>query len=438
MKRTKRILLALGCAALLGVSWLTAVTAQTDAQRQEELIRQAAAYTGDEIYIRAVPLLEEAASYHDAHTLEAETALKDVYLHLIEQSGFATKYTDLLEKQMAREDASPKVFEEAARYYLEQGEDAKAFAVLRDGVERTGDEALTDLYESKRYKYERIVTTYETIAPFRNGAAQVMKNGKWGLTGRDGELLLPCEYDQISTWSDDCAVILQNGIVSATDGEGNRTALFHGTASAFRNFGENRVALQSPEGWILANGEFETASLKLEDAGMCAGGCIPAKLDGKWGVLSRDCATWIVPPQYDGIVQDELGRCCGQNAVFVRAGDEVRLLIDGEDSGHAYEDARPFADGWAAVKKGGKWGFIDLEGNVKIDYRFEDALSFSGHLAAVRLDGVWGYVSLRGELAIEPEFLEAKSFENGCAPALTRDGWLLLSLVEFQEGGSGL
>ena len=44
MKRGKRILLAIGCIMLLGLSWLAAVTAKTDAQRQEELMAQAAAY----------------------------------------------------------------------------------------------------------------------------------------------------------------------------------------------------------------------------------------------------------------------------------------------------------------------------------------------------------------------------------------------------------
>ena len=95
MKRGKRILLAIGCIMLLGLSWLAAVTAKTDAQRQEELMAQAAAYVEDEIYIRAVPLLEEAAAYEDAHTLEAEEALKNVYLHLIEKSGYPQKYTGL-------------------------------------------------------------------------------------------------------------------------------------------------------------------------------------------------------------------------------------------------------------------------------------------------------------------------------------------------------
>ena len=58
MKRMKRLLLGIGCALLLAVSWLAALTAESDAQRQVKLIEQAAAYTQDEIYVRAIPLLE--------------------------------------------------------------------------------------------------------------------------------------------------------------------------------------------------------------------------------------------------------------------------------------------------------------------------------------------------------------------------------------------
>ena len=68
MKRTKRLLLAVACIGLLVASWLTAVMAKSDADKQRELIEQAAAYTEDEIYILAVPLLEEAAGYQDDYT----------------------------------------------------------------------------------------------------------------------------------------------------------------------------------------------------------------------------------------------------------------------------------------------------------------------------------------------------------------------------------
>ena len=119
MKRTKRLLLGVGCALLLAVSWLAALTAESDAQRQAKLIEQAAAYTQDEIYVRAIPLLEEAAGYDDKHTLEAEEALKDAYLNMMDQSGYARKYTNLLDKQMSRTDAAPEIPADAAEYYPE-------------------------------------------------------------------------------------------------------------------------------------------------------------------------------------------------------------------------------------------------------------------------------------------------------------------------------
>ena len=74
MKRMKRILLGLACIALLAASWAAAITSKSNADRQRELIDQASAYTQDEIYVLAVPLLEEAAAYQDDFTPEAEAA----------------------------------------------------------------------------------------------------------------------------------------------------------------------------------------------------------------------------------------------------------------------------------------------------------------------------------------------------------------------------
>ena len=167
---------------------------------------------------------------------------------------------------------------------------------------------------------------------------------------------------------------------------------------------------------------------------MFSDGGAPAKLDGKWGILDRSGGEWLLEPVYDGIVQDELGRSYRDGAVFVKSGSQVLLLVEGEQVGEAYEDARPFDGGWAAVKKDGLWGFIDREGTVQIDYQFEDALSFGQHLAAVKVDGKWGYVSMKGEIVIEPAYLDAGSFSGGSAPVRTETGWRFITLLEYEEG----
>ena len=434
MKRGKRILIGVGCALLLIVSWGAAVTAKSNTEKQSDLIAQAAAYTEDEIYILAVPLLEEAAGYNTAQTLEAEAALKEVYRHLFNRSGYQGKYTALLEKQMSRDDAAPEIFLEAAEYYLDQAKPEDALTVLRTGVDKTGSEDVRRMYDDNRYQYSMGTNYYQDVTLAYAGMIQVKENGLWGLATAAGKGRVPCEYDKVSTYSNGRALVLKDGVISAVDGSNNRVALLHGNAEDFGNLANKRASLKIADSWVLTNEVLAIGSLEFEEIGMYSNGYAPAKQSGKWGVMDVSGSEWLIPAEYDDIVRDELGRCLAQDAVFVRRGQQVFLLVGGEQIAGPFDDARPFSDGWAAVKKGEKWGFIDTDGSVKIDYQFDDALSFGQHLAAIRIGDDWGYVSRYGEIVIEPQFLAAKSFYDGSAPVQTRDGWRFITLTEYMEG----
>lgn len=438
MKQFRRFLLCVGCVLLVAIAWVAAATATTDAQRQEELIVQAKSYLEDEVYIRAISLLEKAADYEDQHTLEAEELLKITYQRMMGKSGYARKYTDLLTKQMGREGAEPAIFLEAAQYYLDTSEEACAFAILRDGIEKTNSEEIRNFYEENRYVYQVNRSTFQDVTAAYNGAIQVKLDGYWGLAAADGSLVIPCEYDAISTFDRGEAVARKGSTITAIDSDNNRLALLHLPAESFSNLGNGRIGFKTADGWILADGDFNTGGITLEEIGMFADGCAPAKAGGKWGLLTANGTDWLIPPQYDAVIQDELGRCYAQNAVFVKQGGEVRLIVGGEDTGYRCEDAKPFSDGWAAVKQGGKWGFIDTAGNIMIDCKFDDALSFGQHLAAVKTGDFWGYISLRGEIVIKPQFISAASFCNGSAPVKTADGWQFITLLEYRERADGL
>lgn len=231
MKRAKRILIGVGCVALLLVSWVIAITAKSDVEKQAELMEQAAAYTQDDIYILAVPLLEEAVEYKTDRTVEAENALKNVYAHLLNQRGYSRKYTSLLEKQMSREDAIPEYFEEAALFYLGRSKLADALNVLRDGVEKTQDSHLNEMYEENRYAYSMGIDYYHDVTSTFNGAIQVEIDGLWGLASATGSQVIPCDYERISTYSNGKAIVQKEGVISAVDDKNNRvpycTRLLH-------------------------------------------------------------------------------------------------------------------------------------------------------------------------------------------------------------------
>ena len=433
MNKTIQILIIICGAALLGISWLIVLRAKTTEEKQLDLIMQARALIGDEVYILAVPLLEEAAGYDTAYTAVAEEELKKVYLALLENRGYARRYTTLLEKQMARRNATAEVFAEAADYQLSINAVQNALAILKHGIERTADVSLLEMYERSRYTFEMNRTVFDVISAIYNETVQVRIHGKWGIAGTDGVLLIPCEYDKVSTLYQNRAIVKKNGVISAVDRNNNRVALAQTEVLDFRNFSENRVALMSEIGWRRATGDFELGASVFEDIGMYSGGYAAAKIDGKWGVISIG-NDWLISAQHDEIIQDELGRCYGQGAVFVRDSGLVYLYTNGIQKANVYQNARPFSDkGYAAVQQNEKWGFIDTDGNVMIDFMFDDALSFGGHLAAVKIGELWGYVSIYGNVVIDTIFIDAKSFSNGTAPVLTERGWQLITLVEYKK-----
>jgi len=431
-----RLLLGAGCVLLLAVSWIIAVNSKSAADKQLDLMRQAAELVGDGVYIRAIPLLEEAAALGAANTLAAEEELKKAYLALIDSRGVSRKYTGLLEKQMNRKDALPAVFAEAANYYLSVSRVSDALTVLTAGIAKTGCGELMELYEKSRYAYETSRTSYDFVAAINGSTVQVQLDGLWGIANADGTLLIPCEYEKISTFDADRAVVMNGGIIYAVDRNNFRVALLRDSASDFGNLSENRIPVMIGGSWLRATGEFVLGTVLFDEIGMYSEGYAAAKTEGRWGVIDI-AAGWLIPAEYDGIIQDELGRCHAQGAVFAQRGSSVFLFVGGQRIGDVYDDARPFSDdGFAAVKRNGKWGFIDTRGRVMIGFRFEDALSFGQHLAAVKKDGHWGYISRNGQIVIDTAFLEAKSFSNGSAPVLTQYGWQFITLIEFRKGAS--
>lgn len=433
MKRANRILLGFTFLALLIVSWIIAASAKSNVEKQLGLMENAAKLMDDLIYVRAIPLLEEAASYDTEHTFAAEAELKKAYLALSDKHGYHRKYVDLLEKQLERDNVPPEIYAEAAKYYIKISKTPTAIATLKTGIEKTGDAELVSFYESVRYEYETSRDIYEYASAIHGSTSKVRKDGKWGIAKSDGTLLIPCEYEMISTYSGGSAVVYDGSEIYAVDQNNCRVAKLHENILGFGNYAENRIALHFDEGWRRASGDFTVGNAAFEDIGTYSGGYAAAKSNGKWGVI--DIGTnWLIPAECDAIIQDELGRCHARGAVFARKGSDVYLYVDGRQIGDTYEDARPFTkEGFAAVKKNGKWGFIDTTGTVALDFTFDDALSFSQNLAAVKQDDCWGYIDASGKIVIDPIFIEAKTFVNGSAPVQTDRGWRFITLLEYKS-----
>ena len=75
------------------------------------------------------------------------------------------------------------------------------------------------------------------------------------------------------------------------------------------------------------------------------------------------------------------------------------------------------------VLAGGKWGFIDTQGNVVIEPRFGRVRKFSCGMAGVRMKQRWGFIDAKGQWAIEPQFQNVGDFSEGLAPVRVDGKW---------------
>ena len=73
--------------------------------------------------------------------------------------------------------------------------------------------------------------------------------------------------------------------------------------------------------------------------------------------------------------------------------------------------------GVGAVRRSGKWGYIDERGSVVIPFRFDGmaAGSFVGGLARAAPGKQWGFIDSSGEFVIPPTFEKAYDFSDGLA-----------------------
>src|SRR5262249_31608421 len=69
-----------------------------------------------------------------------------------------------------------------------------------------------------------------------------------------------------------------------------------------------------------------------------------------------------------------------------------------------FDQAGTFSDGLAAVAVGSRAGFIDDNGKFAINPQFDSASPFSEDMAAVRIGNDWGFIDKTGKVVIPAQY----------------------------------
>lgn len=64
------------------------------------------------------------------------------------------------------------------------------------------------------------------------------------------------------------------------------------------------------------------------------------------------------------------------------------------------------------MESGGKWGFIDENGTLVIDYKFREVGSFHCGRAIARSAASYGYIDVNGDIAVSQKWTAAGDFQK--------------------------
>lgn len=98
---------------------------------------------------------------------------------------------------------------------------------------------------------------------------------------------------------------------------------------------------------------------------------------------------------------------------------------------HGFTSSHSFSEGFAIVRKGNRWGFINKKGEVIFSPRFRNMGNFSEGIAAVRVKHKWIYIDTTGNpvLKFQRQIDYCKDFHDGVALVRYFDysGWGMIN-----------
>jgi hypothetical protein len=288
------------------------------------------------------------------------------------------------------------------------------------------------------------------IFKFKNGRAVYKLGELYGVLMKDGRVVVPAMYHQIKCEKD--------YIFGFQKKEASHGWIFFDSAGirkmnrvyeALNPLGSEYFAVKHKGYWgvINLNGK-EVVACAYDSLLQLNENAISVKFKGLYGIITTS-EEWIVAPKPNKIILLNNKRYIeftpsstflkewNGNVIyfttnrveafpeyfleFLPSGNVWRIDLNGLIIDREVLPDEPIqkifevSEGYRAIKRNGRYGFIDSQGRLRIANRYEDVQPFQEGHAAVKILGKWGFINLQDNIAVQPVYEEVKPFQNGFA-----------------------
>ncbi|HEX4046483.1 MAG TPA: WG repeat-containing protein, partial [Elusimicrobiota bacterium] len=267
---------------------------------------------------------------------------------------------------------------------------------------------------------------------FSEGYAPVKVGKKHGYINQARQLAIEPRFDEAGRFSEGLAAVKLDGLVGFVDARGNMAIKHLYQEAGFFSQGLAPAELGGKWGYIDHRGRF-VIKPRFEAAREFSEDRAPVLLEGKWGYVDPD-GRLVIAARFDRGGRFSGGRArvrSGAERYYIdpnggrladvfksvpksdKPGETKVVRADGKPMPSRLDFSRSFSQGFAAVRVGDRYGYIDKTGSLAIAPEYEEAGDFGSNMAPVRIADKWGFISLDRQLVIDPQFDAVWGFSEG-------------------------
>lgn len=429
--------------ALLGFGWYQMIFSSSNTKNQyNELISEGDKDYKAELYQKAYLKYKEAIKVKVDR--EAQDKLLDSYeKYLTIDKGDATvlAYIDEIQAAINNFPKEAKYYELIMKNYIANRNFDSAMHAYNASVDnKVSTDKINSMYEDIKYSngvtgtsfknYFEENAGYYLVESFENveflkasDGESTKKSYKYAAPiNKDG--LYPAftdDLDEIKVINKDNIIVRKIKVKAKSFGSisGDILSVYDGKAYSFINLDGKKIA-----------GGFKKVSI------FQAGKAFFQNDKGLWGMIDTEGKV-VIDPKFEDVKLDDKGVYTDGRVVIVKEKGQYKLMdakVEKEVSNARFEDMDIAKGDLIAFKKGENWGFVDVEGKVKIEPSYSKAKSFSNGLAAVKRGMYWGYIDLKENLVSDFTYEDAGYYNKfGTAAVKISEGRFNLLKFNFPD-----
>jgi len=397
--------------------------------KQLKLIKKAKKELSNGISYKAKHYLEEALKYDSIVNEETVFLLSKIYF----EEGRSSLSKKILSKYF-KTNFSKDLYIMYSRVLIEEREEKKALSILR----KYDDQSDVDIQSEIENIFSKTTTISRSVTEIKYSKELVAaKEEKWGYLNTRGVWVIEPVYDIVTPFISEEAIVVQGLYGYLINKNGEKLSKSEKKIYEALPLYNDVAAVKVDEGWIYVDRGFNKISEKKDFQATYANGYAAFKHNGTWGLINSKNEELLYG--YHTILINSMGQATANNRFFAGSSNEIylydikgRIIAGPFKSAKAFENKEEYT---TVMNYDDKWGFIDLNGNVKFDYYWDDAKPFNNGLAGVLNNGLWGFIDDTGNLVIDYQFKNVTNFNQGVA-LLEKENMKLVVLDIYKKNNS--